>query len=627
MAAPVLESFNSNTGDDNGFTVTKPSSVATDDLLLLFVTLEDTGSTNGLTAPSGFTLLQWIGDATRDAHAWVFYRIADGTEGSSVTISPPNRDEGAAWYLRVSGADTTTPFGSDINTTLTNSTSLTLATLTRDDLNEDQLAFSLCSFDGGDSDMGITNTSGWDNYNTDRATSNSALISAGRYLESGNAGVDSSGAWDTQTKTGSGTGPVGSSQWSFAVSDGAVGISFTVNPGATGAVTVNATTIACTSTVPAPTISTGTGVTVSPATIAATTTTPAVTVTTSTGVTVSPGVIACTSNVPAVTVTTGTGVTVSPTAIAGTTALPVASIRVNETLLVAVISATTTTPVSTISTGTGVTVSPAVIATAATTPAVTVFTQTNVAVNPALIAAVVATPAPTITQGTGVTVNAATVVTAATTPAVTVSVDDDASPATIAATAAVPAVTVTGDATVSAGTIAATSTVPVPEAVGGTLVVELDTIEGLAAVPAPTLTPGQGVTVSPAVVVATATADASVADGQGSTVAPVEVRVLAAIPDLGLKRLVVLPTGNILPQIDVIPYHVSDPARSLARFRRPGAKGRNVFILTNGSVTTQQPGNSALISRTIYGGHESPDDLTSTELDALVAAGYSVEVR
>jgi hypothetical protein len=169
--------------------------------------------------------------------------------------------------------------------------------------------------------------------------------------------------------------------------------------------------------------------------------------------------------------------------------------------------------------------------------------------------------------------------------------------------------------------------VPVPEAVGGTRVVELDTIEGLAAVPAPTLTLGQGVTVSPAVIVATTTADASVVVGQGATAAPVEVRVLAAIPDLGLKRLVVLPTSNILPQIDVIPYHVFDPARSLARFRTPGAKGRNVFILTNGSVTTQQPGNSALISRTIYGGHESPDDLTSTELDALVAAGYSVEVR
>jgi hypothetical protein len=600
MAAPVLESFNSNTGDDNGFTVTKPSSVATDDLLLLFVTLEDTTSTNGLPTPSGFTLLQWIGDSMRDAHAWVFYRIADGTEGSSVTISPPNRDEGAAWYLRVSGADTTTPFGSDVNTGVANSTSLFIAALTRDDLSEDQLAFSLCSFDGGDSDMGITNTSGWDNYDTDRATSNSALTSAGRYLESGTGGTDSSGAWDTQTKTGTGT--VGSSTWSFAVSDGAVGIAFTVNPGAVD-VTVNAVTIACTSTVPAVTVDTS-----FPATVNATT-------------------IATVATTPAVTVATGTGVTVSPTAIAGTTALPVASIRVNETLLLAVISATTTTPAVTVSTGAGVTVSPAVIATAATTPAVTVFTQTNVAVNPALIAAVVATPAPTITQGTGVTVNAATVATAATTPAVTVNVDDFASPATITATAAVPAVTVTGDATVSAGTIAATSTVPVPEAVGGTLVVELDAIEGLAAVPAPTLTLGQGVTVTPAAVAATSTADASVVVGQGATVAPVEVRVLAAIPDLGLKRLVVLPTSNILPQIDVIPYHVSDSARSLARFRTPGAKGRNVFILTNGSVTTQQPGNSALISRTIYGGHESPDDLTSTELDALVAAGYSVEVR
>jgi hypothetical protein len=604
MAAPVLESFTSATGvgGDADPVLTKPANVATGDLLLIFVGNEDTASSNNTVTPSGFTLLQHVGDGARDCHALVFYRIADGTEASTVTVQLPNNDEGVAWYLRVSGADTTTPFGSDINTTVAVSTNLTLATLTRDDLNKDQLAFSLCSFDGGDSDMGITNTSGWDNYNTDRATSNSALEAAGRYLERRSSGASSSAAWDTQTKTGSGTGPVGSQNWSFRVSDGAVGIAFTVNPGSVD-VTVNAVTIACTSTVPAVTVDTS-----FPATVNATT-------------------IATVATTPAVTVATGTGVTVSPTAIVGTVALPVTSIRVNETLLLAVISATTTTPAVTVSTGAGVTVSPAVIATAATTPAVTVFTQTNVAVNPALIAAVVATPAPTITQGTGVTVNAATVATAATTPAVTVNVDDFASPATITATAAVPAVTVTGDATVSAGTIAATSTVPVPEAVGGTLVVELDTIEGLAAVPAPTLTLGQGVTVSPAAVVATTTADASVVVGQGATAAPVEVRVLAAIPDLGLKRLVVLPTSNILPQIDVIPYHVSDPARSLARFRRPGAKGRNVFILTNGSVTTQQPGNSALISRTIYGGHESPDDLTSTELDALVAAGYSVEVR
>jgi hypothetical protein len=232
MAAPVLESFNSNTGDDNGFTVTKPSSVATGDLLLLFVTLEDTKGTNGLTAPSGFTLLQWIGNNIQDAHAWVFYRIADGTEGSSVTISPPRRAEGAAWYLRVSGADTTTPFGADVNTAANTTSVLPIDQLTRDDQSEDQLAFSLCSFDGGDSDMGIISTSGWDNYNTNRATSNSALISAGRYLESGSAGGDSSGAWDTQTKTGTGT--VGTSRWSFAVSDGAVGIAFTVNPGAGG---------------------------------------------------------------------------------------------------------------------------------------------------------------------------------------------------------------------------------------------------------------------------------------------------------------------------------------------------------------------------------------------------------
>ena len=232
MAAPLLESFNSNFGDDDGFTVTKPSSVATDDLLLLFVALEDSRNSNSLPTPTGFTLLQWIGNTTADAHAWVFYRIADGTEGSSVTISPALGVEGVAWYLRVSGADTTTPFGSDINTVSSGPTSsVTLGALARDDYTKDHLAFTLCSFDGGDSDMGITNTSGWDNYSTSRASSHSKLIIAGRYVESRNLGGGGSGAWDTQTKTGSGT--VGGSTWSFAVTDGASGIAFTVNPSST----------------------------------------------------------------------------------------------------------------------------------------------------------------------------------------------------------------------------------------------------------------------------------------------------------------------------------------------------------------------------------------------------------
>jgi hypothetical protein len=77
--------------------------------------------------------------------------------------------------------------------------------------------------------------------------------------------------------------------------------------------------------------------------------------------------------------------------------------------------------------------------------------------------------------------------------------------------------------------------------------------------------------------------------------------------------------------LTVMPYYVNDPARALARFRT-ASRNRNIFILTDGSVTTRQPGDPSSIARILLGGHESPTDLTQAELDALVDAGYRVEV-
>ena len=83
---------------------------------------------------------------------------------------------------------------------------------------------------------------------------------------------------------------------------------------------------------------------------------------------------------------------------------------------------------------------------------------------------------------------------------------------------------------------------------------------------------------------------------------------------------------NILPPLDVTKYPIISPARNLRRFYTPAEKGRNKFILNDGSVTTRQPADMSTVSRTIYGGHESPTDLTDSELSALATAGYSTEV-
>ena len=199
--------------------------------------------------------------------------------------------------------------------------------------------------------------------------------------------------------------------------------------------------------------------------------------------------------------------------------------------------------------------------------------------------------------------------------------------ATIAATATLPAVSIAVDQTVSVSTIATAATTPAVTVQTG-VTVSVATVSTSGLIPDPTITEAPGVTVAPAAVAATVTVpDSTVTEGTGVLVAPSQINGLSTIPLLNLLTRFVPTTENILPQIDVVPYHTNDPARRLARFRTPGERGRNVFILTSGVVTTRQPGDPATISRTLLGAHQSPTDLTSEEVNALIGAGFAVEVR
>ena len=200
-------------------------------------------------------------------------------------------------------------------------------------------------------------------------------------------------------------------------------------------------------------------------------------------------------------------------------------------------------------------------------------------------------------------------------------------PAVIAATSSVPAVSVAVDQTVSVSTIAAAVTTPAVTVRAG-VTVSVATVSTSGLIPDPTVPEGTGVTVAPAVVAASSTVpDPTVAEGTGVSVAPSQIDGSSAIPSLDLSMRYVPTLENILPQLDVVPYFTNDPARRLARFRTPGLRGRNVFILTSGAVTTRQPIDPTLVSRELLGGHESPTDLTSEELNALIGAGFAVEVR
>ena len=256
---------------------------------------------------------------------------------------------------------------------------------------------------------------------------------------------------------------------------------------------------------------------------------------------------------------------------------------------------------------------------------------TNVIVAPATIAATSTVPAVTVSEGAGVTVAAVTIAATATVPAVQIFQSQTINLDTIEAVAAVPAVTVTEGAGVTATvtTVAATSTVPaVTVTEGAGVTVDLSTVSSSGLVPDPTVTEGTGVTSTPGVIAATSTVpDPTITEGEGVTVARPQIATVGTVQPVNLSMRYVATTENILPQIDVVPYHTNDPARRLARFRTPGARGRNIFILTSGAVTNRQPADPTTISRTLLGGHESPTDLTSDEFDALISAGYTVEVR
>lgn len=63
-------------------------------------------------------------------------------------------------------------------------------------------------------------------------------------------------------------------------------------------------------------------------------------------------------------------------------------------------------------------------------------------------------------------------------------------------------------------------------------------------------------------------------------------------------------------------------ANRLATHYAPGARGRNVFLLTNGTFTENEPSDMDTVAKVYYGGHDNY--VNDTEANALVAAGYSV---
>ena len=65
-------------------------------------------------------------------------------------------------------------------------------------------------------------------------------------------------------------------------------------------------------------------------------------------------------------------------------------------------------------------------------------------------------------------------------------------------------------------------------------------------------------------------------------------------------------------------------ANRLASHRPSAARGRNVYLLTNGTYTERQPGDMTTVAKTYHGGHDNV--VTADEVTSLTAAGYGAYI-
>ena len=256
---------------------------------------------------------------------------------------------------------------------------------------------------------------------------------------------------------------------------------------------------------------------------------------------------------------------------------------------------------------------------------------TNVIVTPASVAATSTVPAVTISIGTSVTVSVATIAATVTVPAVSILQNQTVFVDAVAVSATTPAVTITEGTGLSftVSTVDTTSTVPsVTVTEGAGVTISLTTVSSSGLIPEPDITEGNGVTIIAAIPAFARIPVPNVITGNGVLVYRPTIRSFARVPDLGLKSQPILNADAPGALLDVLPYNtISIERRWKSRWAAPARRGRNIFILTDNTITERYPVDASTISRQILGGHEAPDNLSSEEFDLLVDAGYSFEVK
>jgi hypothetical protein len=211
-------------------------------------------------------------------------------------------------------------------------------------------------------------------------------------------------------------------------------------------------------------------------------------------------------------------------------------------------------------------------------------------------------------------------------PAPVVTADANVAAAVVAGVGAVPAVSVASVVDVAAGVVAGIGAIP-------SVVVLLFTeilpavVAGVGAVPAAVVTGNADVAPSAVAGVAAIPAAASIVGAANA--APNTVAGVIASIGPSLQHRYQPTYQNTLPRLakGEANYNPLAAMNRLARFYSPGSAGINVWIVSDASVSTTQPADETTITRTLYGAHESPTDLTSAEVALLIAAGYGMDVE
>ena len=92
-----------------------------------------------------------------------------------------------------------------------------------------------------------------------------------------------------------------------------------------------------------------------------------------------------------------------------------------------------------------------------------------------------------------------------------------------------------------------------------------------------------------------------------------------------IYRLLQMPLANTLPTVG-LREDTTPAAYALRRHYPPLPQGINLFIINGTSVQTYLPAGSVGVTRWLLGGHVSPTDLSVSEENVLVAAGYNFDV-